>query len=155
MYSYAEDEEFVSAINEMFNEKIPFNKVLGLKVESISYEQVRVSFQMRDELMGHYKRGMLHGGAISSVIDVTGGLSAFMGVQQKLSHETVEARLERFGRVSTIDVRVDFLRPGIGKWFTATAHVLRTGKKIAVTRIELKDDQDRLIAVGTGSYVVG
>jgi uncharacterized protein (TIGR00369 family) len=109
---------------------------------------------MRDELMGHYKRRMLHGGAISSAIDVTGGLSAFMGLQQKMPGETLEARLERFGRVSTIDVRVDFLRPGIGKWFIVTAYVLRTGKKIAVTRIELHNDQDDLIAVGTASYVV-
>jgi uncharacterized protein (TIGR00369 family) len=77
-----------------------------------------------------------------------------MGLQQKMPGETLEARLERFGRVSTIDVRVDFLRPGIGKWFTVTAYVLRTGKKIAVTRIELHNDQDDLIAVGTASYVV-
>jgi acyl-coenzyme A thioesterase PaaI-like protein len=62
MDSRTNDEDFVSAINELFNERIPFNKVLGLKVESISYERVKVSFQMRDELMGHYKRRMLHGG---------------------------------------------------------------------------------------------
>ncbi len=78
--------------------------MLGLKVESISSEGVRVSFLMRDELLGHYKRGMLHGGVTSSVIDVTGGLSAFMGLQQKIGRETLEARMERFGRVSTIDV---------------------------------------------------
>lgn len=154
MDSCTNDERFVSAINELFNEKIPFNRVLGLKVESISYERVRASLQMRSELMGHYKRGMLHGGAISSVLDVTGGLAAFMGVQQKISSEVLEARLERFGRVSTIDLRVDFLRPGIGKWFVATAYTLRTGNKVAVTRIELHNDQDDLIAVGTGSYVV-
>ena len=148
------DEDFLSGIKEIVNEKIPFHKVLGLKVESISYERVKVLFQMRDELMGHYKRGMVHGGVISSVIDVTGGLSAFMGLQEKLQDETVEAKLERFGRVSTIDLRVDFLRPGIGKWFVATAYTLRTGNKVAVTRIELHNDQDDLIAVGTGSYVV-
>jgi uncharacterized protein (TIGR00369 family) len=152
--SCTNDEKFVAAINDMFSKEIPFNRVLGLKVELVSYEHTKISFQMRDELMGHYKRGMLHGGVISSVIDVAGGLSAFMGVQQKMSGELLEVRLERFGRVSTIDVRVDFLRPGIGKWFVATAHVLRTGKKIAVTRTELHNDRNDLIAVGTGSYVV-
>jgi uncharacterized protein (TIGR00369 family) len=154
MDGFADDQEFISAINELFNEKIPFNKVLGLKVESISYESVKVSFQMRGELMGHYKRGMLHGGVISSAIDVTGGLAAFMGLQKKMPGETLEARLERFGRVSTIDVRIDFLRPGIGKWFTVTAYTLRTGNKVAVTRIELNNDKDDLIAAGTGSYIV-
>ena len=154
MDSWASDEAFASAINELFNERIPFNKVLGLKVESIGYERVKISFQMRDELMGHFKRGMLHGGVISSAVDVTGGLSAFMGVQQKMSGESLAARLERLGKVSTIDLRVDFLRPGVGKWFVATAYVLRTGKKIAVTRVELNNDQRDLIAVATGSYVV-
>ncbi|WP_027359150.1 thioesterase family protein [Desulforegula conservatrix] len=154
MDSCINDEEFVSAINELFNEQIPFNKILGLKVETISYEHAKVSIRMRDELMGHYKRGMLHGGAISTVIDVAGGLASFMGVQQKMQGGTVEGRLERFGRVSTIDMRVDFLRPGIGDWFVATGYVLRTGKKIAVTRIELHNDKNQLIAAGTGTYMV-
>lgn len=154
MDTWTDDQEFVSAINEMYSEKIPFNKLLGLNVESISYDRVSVSFQMRYELMGHYKRGMLHGGTISSVIDVTGGLAAFMGAQQKMPGESIEARLERFGRVSTIDLRVDFLRPGVGKWFVATAYTLRTGNRVAVTRIELHNDQNDLVAVGTGSYVV-
>lgn len=52
MDSRTKDEEFVSTIKEMFSEKILFNKVLGLKVESISYEHVRVSFQMRDDTNG-------------------------------------------------------------------------------------------------------
>lgn len=154
MDSCKNNEKLVAAINERFNEKIPFNKVLGLKVDSISYESVKISFQMRHDLLGHYNRGMLHGGAISSVIDVAGGLAALMGVQQKMSGESLEARLAKFGSVSTIDVRVDFLRPGTGNWFVATAYVLRTGKKIAVTRIELHNDKNQMIAVGTGSYIV-
>lgn len=154
MDAFADDRKFAAAINELFNEKIPFNKVLGFRVESIGYESVKVSFQMRGELLGHYKRGMLHGGVISSAIDVTGGLAAFMGLQKKMPGETLEARIERFGRVSTIDVRIDFLRPGVGKRFTVEAYALRTGNKVAVTRIELSNDNDDLIAVGTGSYIV-
>jgi uncharacterized protein (TIGR00369 family) len=145
-------EEFVSVINEMF-EKIPFNKVLGLKVKSISPDSVKTVFEMRDELMGNFKRGMLHGGVISSAIDVTGGLAAVISIQEKMPGETLEAKIERSFRMSTIDLRVDFLRPGLGKRFVVTAYVLRTGNKIAVTRIELHNDQNDLIAVGTGSYI--
>lgn len=147
------NDEFLSAVNEMFSEKIPFNKFLGLTVGSMSPRQVKVSFRMRDELIGHWKRGMIHGGVISSVIDVTGGLAAFMSIQEKMD-ETLKAKLERFGRVSTIDLRVDFLRPGLGTTFTATAYALRTGNKVAVTRTELTNDREELIAVGTGSYTV-
>jgi uncharacterized protein (TIGR00369 family) len=148
------DEQFVSAVRDMFSEKIPFNKILGLEVESISYERVQTSFQMRHELVGNDKRGMLHGGVISSAIDATGGLAALMGVQAKMAVKTLEAKVDRFGKGSTIDLRVDFLRPGIGKWFVATAYPLRTGNKVVVTRIELHNDQNDLIAVGTGSYFV-
>lgn len=155
MNSCTNNNDFISAINDLFTEQIPFNKIIGLRVESISYECSKVSIQMRDELMGHYKRGMLHGGAISTVIDVAGGLAAFMGVQQRMHGESsLESRIERFSRVSTIDLRVDFLRPGTGSSFVATGYVMRTGNKIAVTRIELNNDKNQLIAAGTGTYVV-
>lgn len=147
------DDEFLCAVNEMFSEQIPFNRLLGLSIESMDPESVTVSFRMRDELMGHRKRRMVHGGVISSVIDVTGGLVAFMGAQERMD-KTLEAKLERFGRVSTIDLRVDFLRPGTGRTFTVTARTLRTGNKVAVTRTELTNEKEELIAVGTGSYTV-
>lgn len=146
-------EEFISVINEMF-EKIPFNKILGLKVESINQDNVKTVFDMRDELVGNYKRRMLHGGVISAAIDVTGGLAAVISVHEKMSDETLESKIEKSFRMSTIDLRVDFLRPGIGRHFVVTAYVLRTGNKIAVTRIELHNDQNDLIAVGTGSYII-
>ncbi len=154
MASRTNDEEFVSVVREIFGEKVPFIKVLGLKVEWISYERVQVSFQMRDELMGNYKRGMLHGGVISSVIDAVGGLAALMGAQEKMRGKTLATRLEKLERGSTIDLRVDFLRPGIGKWFVATAYVLKAGNKIVVTRIELNNDQNDLIAIGICSVFV-
>jgi len=52
-------------------------------------------------------------------------------------------------------LRVDYLRPGTGKNFTAKGWILRTGNKVSVTRMELHNDQQELIAVGTGTYTVG
>jgi uncharacterized protein (TIGR00369 family) len=154
MDSSTKDEEFESIINEVFSEKIPFNQLLGLKVESISSDCVKVLFKMRDDLMGNYTRGMLHGGVISSAIDATGGLAAVIGIQEKMRGKTLEAKLERSRRISTIDLRVDFLRPGLGKRFVVTAYTLRSGNKVVVTRIELHNEQNDLIAVGTGSYLM-
>ncbi|HEY3276429.1 MAG TPA: thioesterase family protein [Syntrophorhabdaceae bacterium] len=148
------DDVLFAAINDIFDRKIPFNQVLGLKVDTIGYDTVKVAFGMREELIGNYLRGTLHGGVISSVIDVTGGLAAFMGIQKKMPGAALETKLARFGRLSTIDLRVDFLRPGTGKRFVSTGYTLRTGNKVAVTRIELHNDLDELVAVGTGSYVV-
>lgn len=150
----ADDEALFAVITEIFNAKIPFNMVLGLQVAAISYDRVKIVFNMRDELIGNYMRGTLHGGVISSVIDVTGGLAAFMGLQRRMSDKSLEAKLARFGRLGTIDLRVDYLRPGLGRSFVCSGYTLRTGNKVAVTRIELNNDQQELIAVGTGSYIV-
>jgi uncharacterized protein (TIGR00369 family) len=57
--------------------------------------------------------------------------------------------------VGTIDLRIDYLRPGRGRTFTATGRVMRAGKRVAVTRMELHNAEAVLIAVGTGTYMVG
>jgi acyl-coenzyme A thioesterase PaaI-like protein len=62
--------------------------------------------------------------------------------------------VERFSRIGTIDLRVDYLRPGQGEWFIARGFPLRTGNKVAVTRMELLNDRAELIAVGTAAYTV-
>ena len=146
--------KLLASIHEVFAEKIPFNKVLGLDVVSLANENPVLRFAMRPELVGNYMRGNLHGGVISSVIDVCGGLTAFLGLQKKLRDEPVEERLQRFGRIGTIDMRVDYLRPGLGEWFESKGYLLRTGNKVAVTRMELHNDSGELIAIGTGAYTV-
>ena len=148
------DKELFEAISTIFNEKVPFNNVLGIKVESLHYDRVAIRFEMREELVGNFLRGNLHGGVISTVIDVTGSLSAFMRLQKKLTGKTLDQKMAHIEKLGTIDLRVDYLRPGVGQWFVCTAHILRTGNKVAVTRSELRNDSDDLIAVGTGSYVV-
>ncbi|NLC70807.1 MAG: thioesterase family protein [Desulfuromonadaceae bacterium] len=154
MTGSAEGQEILPLIQTIFDDRIPFNRMLGLKVESLDLQNPRVRFEMRDELVGNYQRGTLHGGVISTVIDVTGGLVAFIGSQKHLAGEPLEKKLQLFGKLGTIDLRVDYLRPGLGKWFVATGHILRIGRKVAVSRVELHNDRGSLVAVGTGAYVI-
>ena len=153
MEAQKNDGQLISVMTEYFNEQIPFNKVLGVKVDAMSSESVSASLQMREELLGHYARRMLHGGVIASVIDITGGLSAVMSIKEDTTDDNPKTRREMADRVSTIDLRVDFLRPATGERFVAKAYPLRTGKRIAVIRTELRNDQDNLVAVGTSTYV--
>jgi uncharacterized protein (TIGR00369 family) len=146
--------EQVSGIIHEVIDRIPFNHVLGLKVELRDLDQPSVKLEMRPDLIGNFVRGSLHGGVISSTLDFMGGLVAFLGVLKTLQGQPVQALAERFAKVGTIDLRIDYLRPGIGRHFIATGYVLRTGKKVAVTRMELHNDERQLIAVGTGAYVV-
>jgi len=67
---------------------------------------------------------------------------------------TLEKIVEKIAKVNTIDLRVDYLRPGIGSNFEVKGRLLRTGNKVAVARMELLNDEQNLIAVGTGSYLI-
>ncbi|MCH7679272.1 thioesterase family protein [candidate division KSB1 bacterium] len=150
----ADFDELIQQVETIFVEKIPFNKLLGMHVESLDFESAKVKIEMREELIGNFIQKTLHGGVTSSVLDVIGGLTAFMTLLKKMEGASSEEKLERLAKFGTIDLRVDYLRPGRGKYFIAQGSVLRTGKKIAVTRMELHNDEKVLIAVGTGTYAV-
>ena len=147
--------QILAAVAKTFEERIPFNRVLGFDIKLQKDGTAKLSFQMRDELIGNFLRGNLHGGVISSSLDVVGGLVAFVALlDQNLVH-AFDKGLERFSKMGTVDLRIDFLRPGLGGSFVATGSILRAGRRIAVTRMELHNDSGTLIAVGTGTYSIG
>ena len=148
-------QKLLQLLQEITENRIPFNKLIGMKIDNLDLENIRIRFDMRPELVGNFMRGNLHGGVISAVLDVTGGMLAWTGIMKKMEGSTFEEITERFAKIGTIDLRVDYLRPGLGKYFVATGSTLRAGNKLSVTRMELHNDEGLLIAVGTGSYVVG
>jgi len=148
-------DDLLQILRELYEHKIAFNKVIGLRIESLSVERVRVKFKMQEEFIGNYVYGILHGGVISAVLDATGGIAASIGVLRKMIGHPIENIEKSLTKVGTIDLRVDYLRPGSGNYFTSTGSIMRTGRKVAVARMELHNDQDLLIAVGTGTYIVG
>ena len=148
-------DKLLQLLREITEEKIPFNKLIGIKIESLDMGSLGISFEMHPELIGNFKRGNLHGGVISSVLDAIGGMVVWTEIMKKMECQSFEEISQRFSKIGTIDLRVDFLRPGLGKYFTATGTKLRTGNKVSVTRMELHDEKGMLIAAGTGSYLVG
>ena len=148
-------EKLLQLLKEITEEKIPFNKLIGMKIETLDLDKIGIRFEMRPELVGNFTRGNLHGGVISSVLDVTGGMVAWTRIMKKMEGQSFDEISERFNKIGTIDIRVDYLRPGLGEYFIATGSTLRTGNKVSVTRMELRNDKGILIAVGTGTYVVG
>ena len=136
-------------------ERVAFNRLLGVQLETMRSDQVRVCIAMRDDLVGNFTLRTLYGGVISSVLDATGGLIVSVRLMERMAGESQEAQMRRFARIGTIDLRLDYLRPGRGDQFFASATMLRTGNKLAVTRIKLTDTESELVAVGTGTYSVG
>jgi uncharacterized protein (TIGR00369 family) len=154
MRSKSEQLALGDALLKMFDQSITFNQVLGLKVLSLDGENVVTRFSMTPSLVGHYHYGRLHGGVISSVLDSTGGLGVMAAIGEKFKGETAEQVMLRFNRIGTIDLRVDFLRQGLGEYFDTTVKVIRLGGRIASAQMTLTNNLGELIATGAGSYVV-
>ena len=148
-------DELQILLKEVIEERIPFNRVLGLSVESFEMDQIQIRIGMRPELVGNFLRGNLHGGVISSILDVVGGMVAWLGVMKKMKDCPLEEITERFSKVGTIDLRVDYLRPGLGDFFIGTGSIIRAGNKVSVVRMELHNNEEQMIAVGTGTYIIG
>lgn len=148
-------QERLDYLREMYEKLIPFDRLLGIEIDTLTSTDIKVRIDMREELIGNFIRGMLHGGVISSVLDLTGGIIASVELVKHLENVELDEVARRVARVGTIDLRVDYLRAGKGIYFTASGTVLRKGNKVAVIRTELCNDQDLLIAAGTGTYLVG
>jgi len=127
---------------------------LGVDYGAPDINTAYVTFDMHERLEGNPIFHTLHGGLISVVMDMVGGLVAFLQVFKMVREETFQKQLEHFSRVATIDLRVDYLQPGKGERFTAKGWSLKAGNKVATVRMELRNEKSDLIAVGIGSYSI-
>ncbi len=122
-------------------EAIPFNRVLGIEVVELRGGFARLEVPFRKELIGDPSRPALHGGVISAVVDACGGAAALTLVPPP-------------GLVSTIDLRVDYLRPGEPQRLVCESSVTRLGNRVASvdSRVFHPEAPDRLIATGKAVY---
>jgi uncharacterized protein (TIGR00369 family) len=148
-------ETILQQLKIAYEERMPFNKLIGIKIDSITPDNAFVRIDMKDELVGNFEKKILHGGVISTVLDFTGGVIAMIRVLNEMKDAPPDLLLKRFTGMGTIDMRIDYIRPGRGAYFLATGNILRLGNKVAVARTELCNDEGVLIAVGTSTYLVG
>ena len=146
--------EFVINLKKIFEEMIVFNQVLGLRITQIAPEQVCAQIAMKPELVGHHLYNRLHGGVISASLDAMGGLAVMAAIGARHMDEPPMQRLHRFAKLGTIDLRIDYLRPGIGERFELRAEVMRLGSRVASTRMEFLGADGKLLSTGSGAYIV-
>ncbi|MBJ7223050.1 MULTISPECIES: thioesterase family protein [unclassified Brenneria] len=142
-------------VADIFIYKMPFNSELGLELQHFDTDRATLTFTRQDKLIGNALQKILHGGVIAAGLDVAAGLVCVGNTL--LRHETISEQefRQRLSRMGTIDMRVDYLRPGHGEYFTITSQLLRGGNKIAVARAELHNQQGSHIASATATYIVG
>ena len=146
--------EFIAGLKDIFEEKIVFNRLLGLKIAVLTPERVTGRIVMRNELVGHYAYNRVHGGVISAGLDAMGGLAVMAAIGARHMDESPLERLHRFAKLGTIDLRIDYLRPGVGEHFELRAEVMRLGSRVASTRMEFLDAEGKLRSTGSGAYIV-
>jgi len=152
--STAEQRRLDAALTELFERLVTFNQVLGLKVLRLDPGEAQLRFDMRPELVGHYQHGRLHGGVISATLDAMAGLAIMVALGEKHPEEPADQVMHRFSRLGTIDLRVDYLRQGIGRHFTASAEVVRLGGRVGSVQMRLVNDEQVLVATGSASYIL-
>ena len=130
-----------AALRQVMEELIPFNKYIGVRVVEIDRGRVRVEVPFRPELIGDPLRQAMHGGVISMLSDTAGGAAVWSALD------------EPHARLSTIDMRVDYLRPGRKETLVAEASVVRIGRRIGVTDIRLFHPSAPNESIATGKAV--
>ncbi len=132
----------LDALRQMMEELIPFNRFLGIKVAEITETHVRLTLPFRPEFVGDPMRPAMHGGVMSTLADVAGGLAMWTGLEDVRS------------RVATIDLRVDYLRPGRLETLDARATVVRKGNRVGVVDVVLfhPSRENETVATGKGVY---
>lgn len=146
--------EFIAGLKAIFEERILFNQMLGLKIERLEPELVVGRIDMKPDLVGHFAYNRLHGGVISAGLDAMGGLAVMAAIGARHMDEEPLQRLHRFAKLGTIDLRIDYLRPGIGESFRMEAEVLRLGSRVASTRMSFLDADGKLLSTGSAAYIV-
>ena len=150
-------ESVLEKIKEYYLDMLPFNKVLGIDIGLLDYEtcQAVTSFIMTKDLIGNPTFGILHGGVTASVIDLTGGLSALLSCAKYHEGKSLDVIEKKLMSSATIDMRVDYLRPGKGSAFHCKSRIIRAGSRIAVTKIDLYNEKETRLATGTATYLIG
>ena len=131
-------------LRQVAEELIPFNKFLGLRATLMERGRVELQIPWRPELVGDPMKPALHGGVISMLADTAGGMAVWSAVESPQQ------------RVSTIDLRVDYLRPGKLEALAAEAVVVRVGRSVGVADVRLfhPSARDEIIATGKGVYAI-
>ena len=107
--------EYIGLFKSIIEDMIPFNKLVGFKMIEMHENFVSILIPYRPELIGDIRRGSIHGGVIASAMDAAGGAAA----ATTLKHMN--------DKLSTIDLRVDYLSPGQARDLITEARVVKSG----------------------------
>ena len=114
-------------------DKVPFSSFLGLRAERAEADGVELSARVRPEMLGNPEVGAVHGGILASVLDVACSYAVIVPTRRS---------------VVTVDLRIDYHRPGFGNGFSTRAWLVNRGRTLSVAEGEVRDGEGKLVASG-------
>ena len=117
---------------------VPYARLLGFELDEVSPGAATLGLEIRKDLMQNH--GVVHGGAIASLIDTA---TAFAIIPLLTPEE----------KVTTVDLAISYLRPITKGRVTATARVVRAGRRLLVVSAEVKGEDGKLAATALSTYI--
>jgi len=117
---------------------VPYARLIGLELGEVGRGEVSIHLEVRDEL--RQNQGVVHGGAVASLIDTAAAFA-------------VLTQLEVNERVTTTDLTIHYLRPASTGRLTATARIVRGGRRLFVLSVDVTNDQKVPVATAVTSYI--
>jgi len=128
-------------IARQFMEALPYAKAIGMEVAHVGDGRAEFSLPYRGDLVGDPDTGVLHGGAVSALLDSACGAA-------------VICHPDSAGGTATLDLRIDYMRAATpGQTLVGKAHCYHVTRSVAFVRaVALDDDTDHPVASATGAF---
>lgn len=131
-------------LTKAFMSNVPHNVALGIEVFDLEKANAKMRLPYQDKLIGNPETGVIHGGAISSLMDACCGAAVFMNLEDPRP-------------IATLDLRIDYLKPATPKLeVIAHATCFKATRNVAFVRcIAYHTDPEDPIASAAGSFALG
>jgi uncharacterized protein (TIGR00369 family) len=136
-------QQLLETINGFMSASVPHNRELDLRVVDLGAADATVLLPYSEKLVGNPETGVLHGGAVTTLIDATCGIAVFV-------------KMARMVRIATLDLRIDYLHPAKpGKDLLARAECYKLTRSVAFVRaLAHHGDADDPVASAQGTFII-
>ena len=149
-----EKEDIYKLILDIWDNHVPFHKVINQKVIKLDTDSCEIGLTKTQDLVIDNVTKRLHGGVIASILDNTGALLAIINFIEYFESKDRNYIIKQSEKAGTLDLNIQYLRPGIGEKFLCIGSVVRRSKRLVVAKMELKNQTGNMVAMATGKYMI-